>query len=196
MSDYVRSIINADDGSGTVQLVQMNVDEKRIADLLHELKKSGTNLNQIAYKLNARGDIDLGEFGEAVRRHRQAASDVSDFMEELRPAPRPGCPSRSATDRRRARRRKPASAQEAQHQDKEGGEVIVKCQTFKTTTFYKSATQRSGYLEREGRAIGGATTQNIADNDRWYAEMDKTTERYHLRGCVIGREFILVTVPR
>jgi len=69
--------------------------------------------------------------------------------------------------------------------------VIVKCQTFKTTTFYKSATQRSGYLEREGRAIGGATTQNIADNDRWYAEMDKTTERYHLRGCVIGREFIL-----
>ena len=63
----------------------MNVDEKRIADLLHELKKSGTNLNQIAYKLNARGDIDLGEFGEAVRRHRQAASDVSDFMEELRP---------------------------------------------------------------------------------------------------------------
>lgn len=69
--------------------------------------------------------------------------------------------------------------------------MIVKCQTFKTTTFYKSATQRSGYLEREGRAIGGATTQNIADNDRWYAEMDKTTERYHLRGCVIGREFIL-----
>ena len=69
--------------------------------------------------------------------------------------------------------------------------MIVKCQTFKTTTFYKSATQRSGYLEREGGAIGGATTQNIADNDRWYAEMDKTTERYHLRGCVIGREFIL-----
>lgn len=69
--------------------------------------------------------------------------------------------------------------------------MIVKCQTFKTTTFYKSATQRSGYLEREGRAIGGATTQNIVDNDRWYAEMDKTTERYHLRGCVIGREFIL-----
>lgn len=69
--------------------------------------------------------------------------------------------------------------------------MIVKCQTFKTTTFYKSATQRSGYLEREGRAIGGATTQNIVDNDRWYTEMDKTTERYSLRGCVIGREFIL-----
>lgn len=85
MSDYVRSIINADDGSGTVQLVQMNVDEKRLDDLLRELKKSGTNLNQIAYKLNARGDIDLGEFGEAVRRHRRAASDVSDFIEELRP---------------------------------------------------------------------------------------------------------------
>ncbi len=69
--------------------------------------------------------------------------------------------------------------------------MIVKCQTFKTTTFYKSATQRSCYLEHEGRAIGGATTQNIVDNDRWYAEMDKTTKRYHLRGCVIGREFIL-----
>lgn len=73
--------------------------------------------------------------------------------------------------------------------------MIVKCQTFKTTTFYKSATQRHGYLEREGRAVGGVTTQNVIDNDRWYAEMDKTTERYRLRGCVIGREFVLSPSP-
>ncbi len=85
MSDYVRSIINIDDGRGTIQLVQINVDEKRLEDLLHELKKTGTNLNQIAHKLNARGDIDLGELGEVMRRHRQAAIDVSDFMDELRP---------------------------------------------------------------------------------------------------------------
>lgn len=73
--------------------------------------------------------------------------------------------------------------------------MIVKCQTFKTTTFYKSATQRHGYLEREGRAVGGVTTQNIVDNERWYAEMDRTTERYRLRGCVIGREFVLSPSP-
>ena len=73
--------------------------------------------------------------------------------------------------------------------------MIVKCQTFKTTTFYKSATQRHDYLEREGRAVGGVTTQNVIDNDRWYAEMDRTTERYYLRGCVIGREFVLSPSP-
>lgn len=120
MSDYVRSIISADDGSGTVRLVQVNVDEKRLAELLHELKKSGTNLNQIAYKLNARGDIDLGEFGEAVSRHRRAASDVSDFIGELRPRRVPDMGAAAQPPRGGARGCKPASAEEAQHQDKEG----------------------------------------------------------------------------
>lgn len=80
-SDYVRSLI---DGR-TVQLVQVNVDAKRFDDLLHELKKSGTNLNQIAYRLNSRGDIDLAEFARAVERHKQAASAVTEFIDEIRP---------------------------------------------------------------------------------------------------------------
>lgn len=109
MSDYVRSIINADDGSGAVQFVQMNVDEKRLDDLLHELKKSGTNLNQIAYKLNARGDIDLGEFSDAIRRHGRAASDVTDFIEELRPrrTPDAGVAAQLPDDGREGQARKP-----------------------------------------------------------------------------------------
>ena len=73
--------------------------------------------------------------------------------------------------------------------------MIVKCQTFRTTTFYKSATQRSGYLEAEGRAIGGVTTQNIVENDDWFTEMDRTTARAHLRGNVIAREFVLSSSP-
>lgn len=69
--------------------------------------------------------------------------------------------------------------------------MIVKCQTFKTTSHHPNATARSRYLESEGRSIGGTTTQNIVDEERWYSEMDKTTERYHLRGNVVGREFVL-----
>lgn len=69
--------------------------------------------------------------------------------------------------------------------------MIVKCQTFKATSHYSTATARHAYLEREGRAIDGVTTQNINDDGRWFAEMDETSRRYHLRGTVVGREFVL-----
>ncbi|MBQ9001506.1 MAG: relaxase/mobilization nuclease domain-containing protein [Eggerthellaceae bacterium] len=69
--------------------------------------------------------------------------------------------------------------------------MIVKCQTFKATSHHPTATARHAYLEKEGRAVGGVSTQNINDNDRWYAEMDRTSASYHLRGSVVGREFVL-----
>lgn len=69
--------------------------------------------------------------------------------------------------------------------------MLVKCQTFKKTSYHPTATARHLYLEKEGRAIGGVSTQNIIDNERWYAEMDETAGRYRHRGAVTGREFIL-----
>lgn len=69
--------------------------------------------------------------------------------------------------------------------------MIVKCQTFKTTSHHPTAAARRLYLEKEGRAVDGVSTQNINDNERWYSEMDKTTSQYRLRGNVVGREFVL-----
>lgn len=81
--------------------------------------------------------------------------------------------------------------------------MIVKAQTFKTTSKrsgrggydFSTAGGRAKYLEKDGRAVGGVSTQNIVDNDRWAAEMDRTTAAAHLRGTVVGREYILSPSP-
>lgn len=81
--------------------------------------------------------------------------------------------------------------------------MIVKAQTFKTTSKrsgrggydFSTAGGRAKYLEKDGRAIGGVSTQNIVDNDRWAAEMDRTTAAAHLRGTLVGREYILSPSP-
>ena len=81
--------------------------------------------------------------------------------------------------------------------------MIVKAQTFKTTSKrsgrggydFSTAGGRAKYLEKDGRAVGGVSTQNIVDNDRRAAEMDRTTAAAHLRGTVVGREYILSPSP-
>lgn len=81
--------------------------------------------------------------------------------------------------------------------------MIVKAQTFKTTSKrsghggydFSTAGGRAKYLEKDGRAVGGVSTQNIVDNDRWAAEMDRTTAAAHLRGTVVGREYVLSPSP-
>lgn len=80
-SDYVRSLI---DGR-TVQLVQVNVDVSRFDAILHELKKSGTNLNQLAHRLNRGESATLAEFNAMVEEHKRAARKVADFIDEIRP---------------------------------------------------------------------------------------------------------------
>ncbi len=72
--------------------------------------------------------------------------------------------------------------------------MIVKPQTFKNTGRYPTAASRAEYLTRDGRTEELAT-YNITDEERWYNEMDKTTEQYHLRGSVVGREYILSPSP-
>lgn len=85
MSAYVRSLINADAGGSAVRIVQLNVDEAKLDALLHEMKKQGTNLNQIAYRLNARGSVDGAELHAALERHSEAASALADLIDGLRP---------------------------------------------------------------------------------------------------------------
>ena len=72
--------------------------------------------------------------------------------------------------------------------------MLVKCQTFTKDSFHSSAVLRAQYIDKEGRAIGGVSTQNIVSKN-WAQEMDQTRETYHLRGNVIGREYILSPEP-
>lgn len=74
-------------------------------------------------------------------------------------------------------------------------EMLVKCQTFTKDSFHSTAVARARYIEKEGRAIGGVSIQNITSKN-WAKEMDQTRETYHLRGNVIGREFILSPEPK
>lgn len=81
--------------------------------------------------------------------------------------------------------------------------MIVKAQTFSTSSKrsgrggydFSTASGRAKYLERDGRAVGGVSTQNIVDGGRWAAEMDRTTAVAHLRGTVVGREYVLSPSP-
>ncbi|BAK45827.1 hypothetical protein [Eggerthella sp. YY7918] len=80
-SEYVRSLI----AGSSVQIIQLNIDGKRLDELLYALKKSSSNLNQIAYRAN-KGDIpDLREVQETLAFHRFAAETLSRFIDETRP---------------------------------------------------------------------------------------------------------------
>lgn len=72
--------------------------------------------------------------------------------------------------------------------------MLVKCQTFRKDSFHATATERARYLERDSRALD-VSTQNIANTERWYREMDRTRDSYRLRGSVTGREYILSPDP-
>ena len=81
--------------------------------------------------------------------------------------------------------------------------MIVKAQTFSSTSRrlgrsgydFSTASGRAEYLERDGRAVGGVSTHNIVDGERWAAEMDRTTAAARLRGTVVGREYVLSPSP-
>lgn len=73
--------------------------------------------------------------------------------------------------------------------------MIVKAQTLRSTGHHPTAAARRAYLQRDGREVGIAT-QGIVDEERWDAEMDRTTRQYHLRGTVIAREYVLSPDPR
>lgn len=67
----------------------------------------------------------------------------------------------------------------------------VKAMTFRAGGgHHESCHARRGYLEKDSRAIGRVCI-NIAEEERWDIEMDRTRTAYHLRGCVNYREFII-----
>ena len=71
----------------------------------------------------------------------------------------------------------------------------IKCMTFRQgSKHHETCSQRRTYLEKDSRALD-RTCLNVSDPERWDAEMDRTREQYHLRGCVNYREFILSPDP-
>lgn len=82
-SSYIRALISGK----RVQIVQLDVDGKRLDEAMHELKKSGTNLNQIARYLNrGRATLSQDELDDAMRAHRDAAERLASLIDETRPA--------------------------------------------------------------------------------------------------------------
>lgn len=80
-SQYIRALLSG----RTVQLVQLPIDGARLDEVNHELKKSGTNLNQIAYRLNRSDNTALAEVADVLAAHRAAAKNLSDLIDETRP---------------------------------------------------------------------------------------------------------------
>lgn len=72
--------------------------------------------------------------------------------------------------------------------------MIAKPQTFKRGGRFSTARERAEYLQKDGRELGVAT-QNVNDEAKWWNELDRTTARYHLRGDVVAREFVLSPSP-
>lgn len=60
------------------------VDAEGLNELLHQVKKLGTNLNQIAHRLNRGDDVPRGEVSAALERHREAALGLERLIDDAR----------------------------------------------------------------------------------------------------------------
>ena len=60
------------------------VDAKELNELLHQVKKLGTNMNQIAYRLNGGDAVPRGEVSAALERHRRAALGLERLVDDAR----------------------------------------------------------------------------------------------------------------
>ncbi len=79
-SSYIRSLI----GKQRIKSIVLNVDEQRFVDLLHELRKQGVNLNQLAYRMNAGLKIQDDELKEAMQAHKRVTAEVLEFLNEVK----------------------------------------------------------------------------------------------------------------
>lgn len=60
------------------------VDAKKLNELLHQVKKLGTNMNQIAYRLNRNDIVSSDEIGAALDRHKKAALGLEQLIDDAR----------------------------------------------------------------------------------------------------------------
>ena len=78
-SAYIRSLI----GKQRIRSVSVNVDKDKFTTLLHELRKQGVNLNQIAYRMNSGLKVGNSELVDTLRAHQNATNAVLVFMQEM-----------------------------------------------------------------------------------------------------------------
>lgn len=60
------------------------VDAKQLNELLHQVKKLGTNMNQIAYRLNRSDIVSSDEIIAALNRHKEAARGLEQLIDDAR----------------------------------------------------------------------------------------------------------------
>lgn len=78
-SAYIRSLI----GKQRIRSVSVNVDKDKFTTLLHELRKQGVNLNQIAYRMNSGLKVGNSELADTLQAHKNATNAVLAFMQEM-----------------------------------------------------------------------------------------------------------------
>lgn len=78
-SAYIRSLI----GKQRIKSITLNIDEQRFVELLHELRKQGVNLNQLAYRMNAGLNVTNDELQDVMQAHNKATSEVMKFLNEV-----------------------------------------------------------------------------------------------------------------
>ncbi len=80
-SEYIRVLLSGN----AVQIIQLPIDGARLDEIRHELKKCGTNINQISYRFNIGDAVAVDEFNNTMRAHRAALQHLTDFIDETRP---------------------------------------------------------------------------------------------------------------
>ena len=60
------------------------VDANELNELLHQIKKLGTNMNQIAYRLNRSDVVTHDEISAALGRHKEAALRLEGLIDDAR----------------------------------------------------------------------------------------------------------------
>lgn len=60
------------------------VDARQLNELLHQVKKLGTNMNQIAYRLNRNDIVPSDEIAAALGRHKQTARNLEQLIDDAR----------------------------------------------------------------------------------------------------------------
>lgn len=82
-SSYIRLLL----ANNEANVTRINIDGARLDGIMHELKKSGTNLNQLAHRTNRGTSIPREELVATLHAHRAVVGKLSGFIDETRVMP-------------------------------------------------------------------------------------------------------------
>ena len=79
-SQYVRCLIN----DFSPKIKRLNIDESRLDEVSRELKRIGSNLNQLTRRVNSGVPVAPEDMAAALESHHAVAIKLSELIEETR----------------------------------------------------------------------------------------------------------------